>query len=414
MGVYRQVEKRFFSPPSGAGDPWAIPSNGSLAAITNAGVQVTDDTAMQLISVMACVRILSSAVADLPLNAVRTDAGGLSIISTPAPPIIADPFGGLSNPGLLRRRDGMVQMMVSLLLRGNAYLAVISTDSVGRPTRLRVLHPDRVKCEFDGDGNRAYKINNKTVDTSSIVHIMGISYPECPTGLSPISYARNAVGLGLAAEQFGSQFFSKGAHMTGYVTVPGDLDIEKARGLKENFESGHAGLAKSHTVGVLSGGAEWKPISVSPEDAQFLQTRGMQISEIAMLFGVPPHMLGQTDKSTSWGTGIEQQSLGFLQYTLKDWIGRIEDAWSSLMAKPLNARYDVDSMLRTDAAGRYAVYGAARTAGLMTQNEIRALENLPPVDGGDDIAAGLNSTASPLKDAGAKTSMTADALGQVL
>lgn len=414
MGVYRQVEKRFLGSPSGSGDPWAIPSNGSLAAITNAGVQVTDDTALQLVSVMACIRILSDSLSGLPLEAVKMTPDGISTCISPVPPIVADPFGGNLVSRLPNRREGLVQAMVSLLLRGNAYMLVTALDANGRPLRLRVLHPDRVECKFDENGERQYKIDRQIVDSSAIVHIPGMILPDMPAGLSPISCARNAVGLGLAAEQFGSQFYSKGAHMTGIISVPGDLDRERARGMKEAFEASHSGLANSHSVGILSGGADWKPISVSPEDAQFLGTRSYQVSEIAMLFGVPPHMLGQTDKSTSWGTGIEQQSLGFLQYTLNAWIGRFEDAWTSLLPGRQFARFNVDSVLRTDAAGRYAVYGAARTSGLMTQNEIRAKENLPPVDGGDDINAGLNSTASPLKDAGAKTSMTADALGQVL
>lgn len=412
MGVFTRVEKRFYA-PSGGGDPWAIPSNGSLGGITNAGVQVTEESAMRLLAVMSCVRIISDAVSGLPFEAVRSK-GDVRETIQPAPPVIADPFGGESDTRYVNRRSGITQCMVSLLLRGNAYLAVVGRDNLGRPSRLRVLHPDRVKCVFNDAGQRTYEIDREPVDAENIVHMTGLSFPESPTGMSVISYARNAIGLGLAAEEFGSRFFGQGAHMTGIVEVPGDLDKERARGLKETFESSHSGLKNSHTVGVLSGGATWKPISVSPEDAQFLGTRAAQNLDIAMLFGVPPHMLGQVDKTTSWGTGIEQQALGFLGYTLSPWIGRFEDAWSAMLPRPHSARFNVDAMLRTDAAGRYAVYSAARSAGILTQNEIRALENYGPVDGGDDIAAGLNSTASPLKDAGAKTSMNTDALGAVL
>lgn len=399
--------------PSGAGDPWVIPSNGSLAGITHAGVHVTDETALKLTSVMACVRIISDAIAGLPFDAVRA-SGEVRKTVSPAPPIIANPFGGATDTRFLTRRMGMIQLAVSLLLRGNAYMLVLAVDSMGRPQRLRVIHPDRVKCEFNDAGERVYEIDRKPVDASNVVHIMGLSFPEAPTGMSVIAYARNAIGLGLAAEEFGSRFLGEGAHLTGIVTVPGDLDPARAKQLKENFSAGHAGLAKSHTVGVLSGGAEWRPISVSPEDAQFLGTRAAQNLDMAMLFGVPPHMLAQTDKTTSWGTGIEQQALGFLAYTLEGWLGRFEDAWSAMLPKPQSAVFNRNAMLRTDAAGRYAVYSAARSAGILTQNEIRALENYPPITGGDDIAAGLNSTASPGKDTGAKTSMTADALGAVL
>lgn len=412
MGVFSRAEQRLGSVTDG-GDPWSIPSNGSLNGATHAGVAVSDETAMRLISVMACVRVLADAVSGLPLDSVRSK-GDVREILSPAPPIVADPFGGANTARLPSRREGFIQLMVSILLRGNGYMLIQATDNIGRPARLRVIHPDRVRCKFDDSGERTYEIDRKTVPAESMVHIIGLSFPEQATGMSVISYARNAIGLGLAAEEFGAKFFGKGAHMTGIVTVPGDLTKESARGMKEAFDASHSGMANAHSVGILSGGAEWKPISISPEDAQFLGTRAAQNLDMAMLFGVPPHMLGQTDKTTSWGTGIEQQTLGFLTYTLAPWLGRFEDAWTAMLPKPHSACFNVDAILRTDAAGRYAVYSAARAAGILTQNEIRALENYGPVDGGDDIAAGLNSTVSPGKDIGAKTSMSADALGTVL
>jgi HK97 family phage portal protein len=409
----RALEKRVYA-PSGSGDPWAIPTNGSLAAVTSSGVPVTEDTAMQLIAVAACVRILSDAVSGLPFDAVRAN-GVVRKTIEPPPTIVADPFGGANDTRYPTRRLGLGQVMVSLLLRGNAYLLVVARDSLGRPVRLRVLHPDRVDCEFNESGERVYQIDRKPVDSSDIVHLIGMCFPESPTGISVISHARQAIGLGLAAEEFGARFFGSGAHMTGIVHVPGDLDKERARQLKESFTASHGGLKNAHTVGILSGGAEWKPISVTPDDAQFLGTRAAQNLDIATLFGIPPHMLGQVDKTTSWGTGIEQQGLGFLAYTLSPWLGRIEDAWSAMLPKPHTARFNADALLRTDAAGRYAVYGAARSAGILTQNEIRALENFPPVDGGDDIAAPLNSNVKPMKDTGASPSAPkADALGAVL
>ncbi|WBP87046.1 phage portal protein [Kitasatospora cathayae] len=411
--IRRALEKRLYA-PAGGGDPWAIPSNGSLAAVTASGVPVTDDTAMQLIAVSACVRILSDAVAGLPFDAVKAD-GEIRKTVEPPPAIVADPFGGANDSRLPTRRLGISQLMVSLLLRGNAYCLVLARDHLHRPTRLRVLHPDRVDCQFDNNGDRVYTIDRKPVDAWDVVHILGMSYPESPTGISVISHARQAIGLGLAAEEFGARFFGAGAHMSGIIHVPGDLDKERARMLKDSFTASHGGLRNSHTVGVLSGGAEWKPISVTPDDAQFLGTRAAQNLDIAMLFGIPPHMLGQVDKTTSWGTGIEQQGIGFLAYTLSAWLGRFEDAWSAMLPKPQTAKFNADALLRTDTAGRYAVYGAARTAGLLTPNEIRALENYGPVDGGDDINAPLNSNVKPMKDTQAgKSEPTADALGAVL
>ncbi|WP_370217921.1 phage portal protein [Kitasatospora sp. GAS1066B] len=382
--------RRFFA-PSGAGDPWSIPSNGTLAAYGSAGVPVTEDTAMQLLAVSACVRIISGAIANLPLYAVRQE-GDIYVRAKP-PLIVADPFGGQNDIAGLTRRAGLRQMMVSLLLRGNAYAMVTGWDARMRPQRLMPLHPDMVRVTRDG-GRRVYEVNRQPVMPGSMLHITGMSLPGTDTGLSVISYARNAIGLGLAAEEFGSRFFGTGAHLSGVIEVPGDLDQERARMLKESFTAKHGGISNSHAIGVLSGGAKWAPISVSPEDAQFLGTRAAQNLDIAMTFGVPPHMLGQVDRTTSWGTGIEQQSLGFVRYTLADWFGPLEDAWSAMLPAPQLAQFDVDSLLRTDTAGRFAVYTQARTAGLMTRNEIRARENLPPVPGGDDISAPLNSSTT--------------------
>jgi HK97 family phage portal protein len=401
----QNAQKRFFV-PSGAGDPWAIPSNGSLAAITAAGVPVTEDTAMQLLAVAASVRILANAVAGLPFDAVQMQ-GALRTTLEPPPQIIADPFGGANNAAFPTQRAGIAQLMVSLLLRGNGYGLVTARDRFLRPTRLRVLHPDRVGCQYDKYGARVYEVNRIPVDAEDMVHMVGLSYPESPTGISVISHARNSIGLGLAAEEFGARFFGSGAHMSGIIEVPGDLDKERARQLKENFTASHSGLQNAHTMGVLSGGAQWRPISVSPEDAQFLGTRAAQNLDVAMLFGIPPHMLGQVDRTTSWGTGIEQQSLGFLRYTLSPWIGCFEDAWSAMLPQPQVARFNVDALLRTDTGGRYAVYSQARNNAIMTIDEIRALENLPPLpDGkGENAFAPLNSshTDSPTDDAGAKT-----------
>lgn len=372
----------------------SIPTNGSLAMPTASGVNVNEQTAMQLIAVQACVRILASAIARLPLNATVI-RDGVQVVTPTAPTIVVDPFGGAANTRFPTRRAGLKQMAVSLLLRGNAYAMVTARDYLYRPSRIAVLHPDAVKVTMNDDGGRDYEVNRQPVDDPrDMVHLTGMCMPGSPTGMSPISYARQSIGLGLAAERFGAAFFGKGAHMTGVITVPGDLDKKRAREMKEGFEASHSGLENAHAIGVLSGGAAWQSISVSPEDAQFLQTRAGQNLDIAMLYGVPPHMLGQVDRTTSWGTGIEQQALGFRIWTLDDWLGTFEDAWTAMLPRGQEAAFDTSALERTDTAGRWAWYATARTIGGMTQNEIRSREKLPPIEGGDDIAAPLNSAHS--------------------
>jgi HK97 family phage portal protein len=372
---------------------------------------------MSLLSVYSCVRILSETLANLPFNAVRLGGkSGRTKIPVPNQPLImCDPFGGQMTAGMVKRREGIIQLMVSLLLRGNAYCQITARDKAGRPIRLLVLHPDRVSCGWIAPGQRGYEVDRKPVAAEDIVHIVGVSYPESPTGISVIQAARNGIGLGLAAEMFGARFFGNGAHMTGIIEIEADLDREKARTLKETFQATHGGIQNSHTVGVLTGGAKWTPISVTPDDAQFLGVRDYQTQEIAMLFGVPPHLIMQTDKTTSWGTGIEQQSMNFLTYTLQAWVSRFEETFTAFLVNGQTAFMDVSELLRTDEAGRYAVYSAARSAALLTQNEIRDREGYEPMDGGDELNVPLNSNVKPPKDQGAgKSEMTKDALGQVL
>lgn len=376
----------------------SIPTNGSLATPTASGVPVNDQTAMQLIAVYACARILSTTLAGLPLNAmVRRD--GIMVPAAPAPAIVADPFGGTNSVRFPSRRAGLQQLAVSLLLRGNAYGLITARDYLFRPARVVVLHPDQVKVTLDDEGGRVYEVNRQPVDSMDVVHLTGMCMPGSATGMSPVSYARQAIGLGLAAEQFGASFFGQGAHLSGVIQVGADMDRNKARQMKEAFEASHGGLRNAHAIGVLSGGAEWKPISVTPEDAQFLGTRAAQNLDIAMLYGVPPHMLGQVDRTTSWGTGIEQQGLSFLRYTMGAWLGVFEDAWTAMLPRGQSARFDTTELQRTDTAGRFSSWTQARTGSVMTINEIRGRENLPPVPGGDDIFAPLNSahtdTAAP-------------------
>lgn len=369
----------------------SIPTNGSLASPTAAGVPVNDQAALKLVAFMACVRIISSAIAGRPLQSM-SDRDGIQVPVSPTPTIVADPFGGANNVRFPTRRAGLKQLAISMLLRGNGYALVTARDYLFRPTRLFVLHPDAVKVTANEDGGRDYSINRKPVDNpSDMVHLVGMSMPGAITGMSPVAYARQSIGLGLAAEQFGASFFGQGAHLSGVITVEGDLDKAGAKRIKENFEASHSGIRNAHAIGVLSGGAGWKPISISPEDAQFLGTRAAQNLDMAMLCGIPPHMLGQVDRTTSWGTGIEQQNLGFLTWTLDDWLGTFEDGWSQLLPRGQNGRFDTTSLQRTDTAGRYAAYVQARTAGLLSQNEIRAAENKAPVKGGNDINAPLNS-----------------------
>ena len=380
----------------GQGDPYAIPSNGSLANYSAAGVVVDKQTAMAHAAVYASVRVISSLIGSTPINTCRQEGARLRPIEQHA--LIDNPFGNaLGAP--TERQVGIEQVLVSQLLRGNSYNLVTETDRRGTPTQLLPLDPDQVRVDLTDGGGKRFWIGGKVVPTDQVVHIPGMSMPGSVVGMSPVAYLRQTIGLGLATEEFGARFFGSGAHMSGVISMEGDLDPDAARQLKQRFEARHSGLRNSHSVGVLTGGAKWTPMSATPNDSQYIDSMRFSVAQIGMIFGVPPHLLGNTqDVSAAWGMGVEPQTMAFLTYTLRAWYTRIENALSNLLPEGMVARFDTQDLLRTNSSERFRLYSAARVAGLMTTNEIRDLEGMPPIAGGDDIAQPLNSAHNGQND----------------
>ena len=375
----------------GQSDPYAIPSNGSLANYSSSGLPVDTNTSMGLASVWTCVRILSTTIGSLGIDAYTKNGRSLQIMPT-NPSLVDNPFGNeYGDP--ISRQVGIEQMMVSMLLRGNSFNYVAARDSLGFPTQLVPLNPDVVKIDRDSDtGATTFTVGGRAVDRRDIIHIPGMSLPGQNVGMSPIAYLRQTIGLGLAADEYGARFYSNGANMSGIIEVGSDLDPDAARQLKERFSSRNTGLKNAHNIGVLTGGAKFTPMGIKQTDMQFIETRQFNAAQIAAIFGVPPHLMGNVgDVSTSWGASPEQQGLSFLTYTLRPWLTRIEEGISNALPKGQTVRFNTDDILRTDSMGRSAIYASARTAGWITVNEIRAKENLPPVEGGDALDTPLNS-----------------------
>lgn len=383
----------------GQGDPYGIPSNGSLLNYSASGVPVDADTAQGLAGWWASTRILSSAVSSMPLTTcVKVSANRFKQVEQH--PFVENPFGDdFGYP--LTRQDGLDQVMMSLLGRGNSLNKVIARDKQGLPLQLLPFNPDVARIQRDPNtGAKTLTIGGEKQNLDDYKHIMGMSMPGMVVGMSPVAYLRQTIGLGLATEEYGARFFSKGSTMTGVIELDGDLDPDAARQLKERFQARHAGLTNAHSVGVLTGGAHFKPISITPEDAQFLESRKFSVATIgSLIFGIPPHLLGNVaDVSAAWGSGIEPQNMAFLSYTLRPWLSRIENALTHCLPRGLYARFDTDELLRTDSQSRARFYNAARTGAWMTTNEIRAGEGLDPIDGGDDIAMPLNSAHNGQND----------------
>ena len=361
------------------------------------GVVVTDDSAMRFATVHACVRVLSEDIASLPLHVYQRDKeGGKERLRThPLYELIHD----RPNPEMTAFTFKEC-MMVNVLLTGNAY-AFIEFNQAGQVIALWPLLSDSVVPYRSESGQIRYRAGQADLSSYEVLHIPGMSFDGL-LGLSPIAYARESIGLGMAAEQFGSKFFKNGTHLGGVITDPGvmgDAQFERAR---EQFGAMYKGLQNSHGIPILEKGATYTPIGIPPEDAQFLETRKFQRTEIAAIYRMPLHLIGDLERATF--SNIEHQDLGYLQRTLLPWLVRWEQGMATkllttLERKRLVIEFDTANFLRGDTKSRMEAYSIAVNAGIMTPNEARAKENMNPMEGGDEIRLPLNT--QPGSQAGA-------------
>ena len=280
----------------------------------------------------------------------------------------------------------------SLLLHGDAF-AIIQRQGP-KIIGLEPVHPLSVTVH-EVEERLVYTVvdNDETLvlDQDDMLHIPGLGF-DGKRGLSPLRYAaRQTFGLALAAEEYSARFFSNGARPDYVITTENKMDSEQQRLFRESWMARYAGLQNAHIPALLTGGgAEVKSLTLSPEEAQLMATRNFQATDVARIYGVPPHMIGITEKTTSWGSGIEQQGIGFVKYTLQRHLVKIEQEINRKLFRrslQLFAEFNTAGLERGDYKGRNEGYriaaGRAGEPGWMTINEIRKLENLPPIDGGD-------------------------------
>ena len=377
---------------------------------SSAGKSVTERSAMQMTAVYACVRILSESIAGLPLHLYRyNDSGGKEkAIDHPLYLLLHDEPNPEMSSFIFRET-----LMTHLLLWGNAYAQIIRNGK-GEVIALYPLMPNKMTVSRDEKGQLYYtyqksqeelpKNNSYTVTLypQDVLHIPGLGFDGL-VGYSPIAMAKNAIGLAIATEEYGSKFFANGAQPSGVLEHPGTLK-DPAR-IRESWQNTFGGSGNANKIAVLEEGMKYTPISISPEQAQFLETRKFQINEIARIFRVPPHMIGDLEKSSF--NNIEQQSLEFVKYTLEPWVVRWEQTihrtlLSQEEKKTYFAKFNLEGLLRGDYKSRMDGYAIARQNGWMSANDIRELENLDRIseeDGGDLYL--VNGNMVPLVDAGA-------------
>ena len=370
---------------------------------SNSGVDVDEESALKISTVYACVKVISETIASLPLNLLKELTNGDSEKAKQHPlyTILKDVPNSEMSSFTFRE-----MLMTNLLLWGNAY-ALIRRNKNGEITELYPLKSKNMVVERDMTTNAIkYTYTNnrgitKTYSPKQIFHIPAFSFDGI-IGVSPITYAREAMGLALATEEFGARFFGNGARPGGVLEHPGVLkDPEK---LRESWNKVYQGTANSHKVAVLEEGMKYHEIGMSPEDSQFLQTRSFQIAEICRIFRVPPHMVGDLSRSTF--SNIEHQSIDFVVHTIRPWLVRWEQAIARALLNEEErtiyyAKFNVDGLMRGDFVTRMNGYAIARQNGWMSANEIRALENMNkiPADQGEDLYL-LNGNMISAMDAG--------------
>ena len=378
---------------------------------TTSGKPVNERTAMQTTAVYACVRILAEAVASLPLHVYEyQDDGGKKLVHDhPLYYLLHDEPNPEMTSFVFRET-----LMSHLLIWGNAYAQIIR-DGAGRVIGLYPLLPDKMDVQRDDRGNIYYVYSRNSdenpmfkeygdirLKAEDVFHIPGLGFDGL-IGYSPIAMAKNAVGMTLACEEYGASFFANGANPGGVLEHPGVLkDPSKVR---ESWNSVYRGVNNAHKIAVLEEGMKYQQIGIPPEEAQFLETRKFQINEIARLYRIPPHMVGDLDKSSF--SNIEQQSLEFVKYTLDPWVIRWEQSLQrSLLLPGEKGKYfiklNVDGLLRGDYQSRMNGYAVGRQNGWFSANDIREMENMNPIP--DEQGGNLyliNGAMTKLEDAGA-------------
>ena len=370
-------------------------------AVSGSGATVNSKTAMQVAAVYACIRIISGAVTNAPLHIKRRvgdrreDASDLALWR------------------LLRKRPNRFQtarqfrraMQVDVLGEwGNGY-AHITKNMKGEPIQLLRLDPSMVDIKQNPDQSKVFEFRRKdgqtiTYQQDEIFHLFGLTL-DGVQGIGPIRYARETIGDSITLAQHGSTVFKNGARVSGVFETDKTIGQEGVADLKESMRQFRAGGENEGKDMVLEDGLKYKAMALSAQDAQWMEARAFGRTDIGMFYGVPPHMLGVTEKATSWGSGIEEQSLGFAVYSLEDHLTMWEDAIDAHLTAgddDVYARFNRAAMIRSDTGKRKEFYAGMMQWGVMSPNEVRALEDMNPRAGGDVYYDPPNTAGTPAKE----------------
>lgn len=375
----------------------------AMAATSAAGKAITIDTVLQLSTAWSCIRLLSETIGTLPLGMFERQGDAKK-------PATDEPLYELlhNSPNADQTAAEFWEGAVACLCGwGNAYAEKSMT--LGRVVALTPLKPDHMTVSRE-DGRRKYHYSDpnngrlRDLDEDQVFHLRGFGFGG-DLGLSPVSYARQTMGIALAADETAAATFANGLQNSGFIKLPPGIrpPTKEQKEQLIDFFGKFAGSSRAGKMLPLDPGMEFQALGLNPDDAQLLQSRSFNVEEICRWFRVPPFMVGHTEKSTSWGTGLEQQMIGFLTFSLRPYLTRIEQAVRKQLVAPadrarLFAEFNLEGLLRADSQGRAALYSTFAQNGIATRNEIRARENQPPMPGGDQLT--VQSNLVPLDQLG--------------
>jgi len=363
-------------------------TGGDIEVLNQSGTVVNPETVFRVNAIFSAVSLISDTISTLPIDSyIRRDGARFAFRPRPV---------WVQQPDIDTTKEAFYgSLIVSMLLDGNGFVRVFR-DGAGRVINMTVLNPAKVEIRKNKVGEVVYihQDEGKPLTKNEMIHIPDVVRPGETRGISRVTALKDNFGLALALESYAARFFGQGASTQGIIEFPGNLTPEQAKQLVDGFDARHKGFRKAHKTGVLSGGAKYVNTSVENDKAQFIDSRRMAVEDVARAFNIPPHLLGLPGTNTY--SSVEQNNIAFVTHTLRPIVQKLESAFTPLMANEPGGstafiKFTLDGLLRGDANSRFTAYSVGLQAGYLTINDIRRLEDLPPVDGGEIIRVPLAS-----------------------
>jgi HK97 family phage portal protein len=363
-------------------------TGGDIEVLNQSGTVINPETVFRVNAIFSAISLISDTISTLPVDSyIRRDGARFAFRPRPA---------WVQQPDVDTTKEAFYgSLIVSMLLDGNGFVRVFR-DGSGRVVNMTVLNPSKVEIRKDkvGGVTFVYEGEGKPLNKNEVLHIPDVVRPGETRGISRVTALKDNFGLALALESYAARFFGQGASTNGIIEFPGNLTPEQAKQLVDGFDARHKGFRKSHKTGVLSGGAKFVQTTVANDQAQFIDSRRMAVEDVARAFNIPPHLLGLPGTNTY--SSVEQNNIAFVTHTLRPIVQKLESAFTGLMVNEPGGstafiKFTLDGLLRGDANSRFTAYSVGLQAGYLTINDIRRLEDLPPVDGGEIIRVPLAS-----------------------